>query len=99
MRIIDGYETGKINIPPALALETVDKTLRAKYEDVLPPKISMSLSGHKFINVMPAIVPSLNAAGIKIVSRYPERSPSLRSQILLYDLRTGEPKALMDAIL
>ena len=97
MRIIDGYEIGKINIPPALALETVDKTLRAKYEDVLPPKISMPLPGHKFINVMPAIVPSLNAAGVKIVSRYPERSPSLRSQILLYDLRTGEPKALMDA--
>lgn len=63
----------------------------------LPPKISMKQENHSFINVMPSIINNLNVAGVKVVTRYVERKPSLDSQILLYDAQTGENLALMDA--
>ena len=34
--------------------------------------------------------------GVKLVTRYPERKPSLDSTILLYDLQTGENVAVLD---
>lgn len=34
--------------------------------------------------------------GVKEVTRYPGRSPAVDSEILLYDLKTGAPSALMD---
>ena len=45
---------------------------------------------------MPVIIPYLNVAGVKEVIRYPERIPSLDSQIIIYDLNTGKPQAIMD---
>ena len=33
---------------------------------------------------------------MKLITRYPERKPSLDSEILLYDLNTGENIALLD---
>src|SRR5690606_36568570 len=35
--------------------------------------------------------------GVKIVSRYPDRSPSIMGVLLLCKYSTGEPLALMDA--
>ncbi len=43
---------------------------------------------------MPAIVGKYG--GVKLVTRYPERIPSLESQILLYEISTGNNLALMD---
>lgn len=63
---------------------------------ILPPKISMKQEGHVFYNTMPCIIPQYNIAGVKVVSRYPGRTPSLDSQILLYDLKAGKLKALID---
>lgn len=37
-----------------------------------------------------------SGGGVKIVTRYPERKPSLDSEILLYDLESGKNIALMD---
>src|SRR5690606_28027568 len=34
--------------------------------------------------------------GVKIVTRYPGRTPALDSQIILYDYKTGGLKALLD---
>ena len=45
---------------------------------------------------MPVIIPYLNVAGVKEVTRYPKRDPSLDSEILLYDLSTGDALALLD---
>lgn len=49
-----------------------------------------------FYNTMPVIIPSAKVAGVKLVTRYPKRNPSLKSEILLYDLETGENLAPMD---
>ena len=45
---------------------------------------------------MPCELPFLNVFGVKEVNRYPGRTPSLDSKILLYDLNSGKCKALMD---
>lgn len=97
MRIIDSFEIEKLNISSLDAIRLVDITLKEKHNDILPPKISMQMAGHKFINVMPAVLPALNVAGVKVVSRYPYLTPTLKSQLLLYDLGNGELKALLDA--
>lgn len=68
-----------------------------KDNSVLPPKISMKQENHSFINVMPSIIKNLEVAGVKVVTRYPNRVPSLDSQILLYNSNTGENLALLDA--
>lgn len=75
----------------------IDKALRAKNECLLPAKISMKQDGHKFMNVMPCIIPSLGVAGVKIVTRYPDREPSLKSDLFLYDNDDGTIKAVIDA--
>lgn len=66
---------------------------------LLPPKISMKPFEGSFINVMPCILPQINNkryGGVKIVTRYPGRIPSLSGQIMLLDAINGEYLALMD---
>ena len=64
----------------------------------LPHKISQTFNdGNNFINTMPAIIPSIDSAGVKIVSRYPNRKPSIKGELLLYSYSTGELQAVLDA--
>ena len=44
---------------------------------------------------MPSLIPKYSG-GVKIVTRYPGRTPALDSQIILYDYTTGTVKALLD---
>ncbi len=97
MKYICDEEINKLNISPQKMVEWVDETLRAKHYSVLPPKISMKQENHIFYNIMPCIIPSLGLAGVKAVNRYPQRDPSLRSHLMLYDYLSGELKAIMDA--
>ena len=68
----------------------------------MPPKISMKPSDGIFCNVMPGIIPAdisplgHSVGGVKVVTRYPDRNPSLDSKILLFNADTGENLALMD---
>ena len=96
MKVIDFKTILNLNIGIDTYLEWTKDVLLDKNNCILPPKISMKKEGHIFINVMPSIIDSQNVAGVKVVSRYPKRLPSLSSQILLYDSKTGESLALMD---
>ena len=49
------------------------------------------------MNTMPCMIPSLNVFGVKVVTRYPGRTPSIAGDLLLYREDTGELLALMDA--
>lgn len=49
------------------------------------------------MNTMPCIVPELNAMGVKLVTRYPERTKTIDGELLLYEYDTGRLLALMDA--
>ena len=65
-------------------------------EKFMQPNISMS--GKAFYNIMPCLIHNVNGVvgGVKVVTRYPERIPSLDSKILLFNADSGEFLALMD---
>ncbi len=97
MKIITFEDILKLQISPLECFEWVSEAIEKKKEALLPAKISLKpdLEG-VFYNTMPAIIPSINYGGVKLVTRYPKRNPSLDSEILLYNLLTGENVALMD---
>lgn len=70
--------------------------LKGSADIIMPPKASLKPYEGCFMNVMPCVLGGGRVGGVKVVSRIPERVPSLDSQILLYDLRTGENLALLD---
>ena len=95
------YVTNKmledLRIDSAQYVEWVENALSVKQKSLLPPKISIKQDGHRFFNVMPCIVPQLNIAGVKVVTRYPGREPSLKSELMLYSNDTGELGAILEA--
>lgn len=66
----------------------------------MPPKPGIHPRPNAFIHAMPAYVPSLRSAGIKWVSGFPENRqfglPYITGLIILNDLDTGLPYAVMD---
>lgn len=96
MKLINHEQIVNLGIPPHQCYEWVEEMLKYKAEAVLPPKISMKQKNHIFYNIMPCILPDNDIAGVKVVNRYPNRIPSLDSQIMLYNLKTGRLKAVLD---
>ena len=97
MKVISFDKITEMAVSPLQCYEWVSETISHKKTALLPPKISLKpeIPG-VFYNTMPAILPHANWAGVKLVTRYPQRAPSLDSQILLYNLKTGENLALLD---
>lgn len=97
MKIISFDKISELKLEPLLCYHWVDEALHTKEKAVLPAKISLKpgIPG-VFYNTMPSILPIQGWGGVKIVTRYPKRNPSLDSQILLYDINTGENIALLD---
>ncbi|NLD48710.1 MAG: ornithine cyclodeaminase, partial [Clostridiaceae bacterium] len=63
---------------------------------ILPSKMSIKPAKDIFYNVMPSLLPKYNVGGLKLVTRYPARVPTLDSQIMLFDYSTGSFNALLD---
>lgn len=97
MKIFDFNEISSLRILPESALEWVREAFMMKSDVCLPPKISIKQNGNEFFNTMPCLIPQLNRFGVKEVSRFPSRVPSLQSQILLYEASSGNLLSLMDA--
>lgn len=97
MKVITFEMIKNLNISPYTCFEWVSESILHKKDALLPAKISLkpNIEG-VFYNTMPSILPLENLAGLKLVTRYPERKPSLDSQILLYNLSSGENIAIMD---
>ena len=96
MLFISHKDIVELNLDPLKCYEWVDYVLQHKSDTILPAKLSLKPSLGVFYNVMPSMLLDLNVAGVKVVSRYPERSPALDSQILLFDTEQGQLKAIMD---
>ncbi len=97
MKIIPFDEIKKLSITPKNCYEWVEEIIKSKHSMLLPAKISLKPDiSNVFYNTMPCILPDAGWAGVKLVTRYPQREPSLDSEILLYDLTTGENLALLD---
>lgn len=98
MRIIDDEQIKTLRISPEQCVEWVREAFLIKDRCLLPPKISLHPKGTDFINTMPCIIPpEYHTFGCKIVSRIKGQSPSLNSELLLFDTRTGRMTTLMDA--
>lgn len=100
MKLITFDEIIGLGVTPEECYQWVSDMIRNKREVLLPPKISMKPQESVFCNVMPCIVPNESGeqyGGIKIVTRYPSREPSLDSKLLLFNANDGAFLALMDA--
>ena len=95
MKILTHSDIMNLNIDDVLAYKWIRESFLKKPETYLPPKISMK-DDSTFINVMPCILHNERWAGVKIVTRFPERIPTLNSEIILYDYATGNSLALLD---
>ena len=99
MKIITFKDITDLNISPSVCYDWAEYMIRNKDKTILPPKISMKPSDGVFCNVMPSIVEgsaNIGWGGVKVVTRYPHRVPSLESRILFMNADTGEFVALMD---
>ena len=98
MRIITNQQIADLGISPRECVEWVHESFCMKYEAQLPTKISLHPQGSDFINTMPCLLPEqYGRFGVKVVSRVAGQKPSLHSDLLLYDSKTGESLSLMDA--
>ena len=96
MKVIDFETIRNMGITPLQCYEWVSDMLTKKNETILPAKISMKPMNGVFYNVMPTVLLDDKRVGVKVVTRYPERNPSLESEILLYNLENGELLAILD---
>lgn len=97
MKVITFNQIKALNISPATCVDWVTESFKLKYESELPAKISVHPYDNVFFTTMPCLLPApINKFGVKEVSRYPERNPSLSSDILLYDSTSGNLLAMMD---
>lgn len=100
MYVVTHEDIVKLGISPKQCYDWVEYMLEHKEEMLLPPKTSMKLGDGVFCNVMPSVIDMPNGkkyGGVKIVSRYPQRVPSLDSKLILFDADNGDMKAIMDA--
>ena len=96
MRIINFEMIKSLKISPETCFQWVKEMFLKKNEALLPAKTSISLGNNIFFNTMPCCLSS-RYMGVKVVSRFPERSPALNADLILYDSSNGELLALMDA--
>lgn len=95
MKIINFSDIKQLNISPNQCYTWVEEMLKEKSKTILPPKTHIAPAEAMFCNVMPSFLNN-NFAGVKVVTRYPNRIPSLDSQILLMDAKEGTFLALLD---
>ena len=98
MKILDYECINSMDIKTSDCFLWAEEMIRNKDKAVLPPKTHLNMKGNIFCNVMPSII-SVEGhmyGGVKVVTRYPDRIPSLDSKIMLLDMETGEMLALLD---
>ncbi len=97
MKIITHDDIMNLGITPEEAFDWSEYVIRHKNDAILPAKISIKPQDMEgvFCNVMPCYFGEFG--GVKMVTRYPDRAPSLDSQLMLLDTKSGKTVALVDA--
>jgi len=91
-----------VNLPMPEIINALDQMFREKGEGrtEMPPKPGIHTRPDAFIHAMPAYIPSLESAGMKWVSGYPQNQakglPYISGLLILNDPETGLPTAVMD---
>jgi len=91
-----------VNLEMATIIDLLEKAFMDKGNGKveMPPKPGIHTMPDAFIHAMPAYIPSMESAGIKWVSGYPENFklglPYISGLLVLNDVVTGIPYAVMD---
>src|SRR5574338_357307 len=91
-----------VNLPMQAIIEYLEKAFMEKGNGnvEMPPKPGIHTMPDAFIHAMPAYIPSMQSAGIKWVSGYPENFkrglPYISGLMILNGIETGIPYAVMD---
>ena len=97
MKVIGHKDIIELDISKTLFFEWAKEAFEFKQHALLPAKTSIKYySGEGFMNTMPTILPFLGVYGVKVVTRNPLAIPNLRSNIMLFDLKTNDILAVMD---
>lgn len=92
-----------VGLPMRQIIDALDDMFREKGQGrvEMPPKPGIHTRPDAFIHAMPAYIPSLEAAGVKWISGYPDNQgkglPYITGLLVLNDPETGIPTAVMDA--
>jgi ornithine cyclodeaminase/alanine dehydrogenase-like protein (mu-crystallin family) len=92
----------KVDLDMATVINLLETAFREKGAGKveMPPKPGVHTMPDAFIHAMPAFIPALKSAGIKWVSGYPENYkrglPYITGLLILNDVETGIPYAVMD---
>lgn len=100
MKIISQYEIKNLGITAKQCCDWIRESFSIKHEAQLPAKISCHPNGFDFFTSMPCLLPEdadgNRFFGVKEVHRIKGAVPSLGSDMMLYDAKTGELLALVD---
>ena len=97
--IIQQQHIDALNISPKECIEWVKQGFLMKDYAQMPAKLSVHPQGEDFMTSMPCLLPKYNGRkyfGLKLVSRIEGQTPTLKSDITLYDAETGQLLAIMD---
>ena len=97
--VIQQEQIDRLRISPKECIEWVRQGFLLKDEAQMPAKLSVHPQGEDFMTAMPCLLPELNGRkyfGLKLVSRIEGQTPTLKSDITLYDAGTGQLLAVMD---
>lgn len=98
MKIISFEQINELGLDPAQSVEWVREAFLIKEHCQLPAKISLHPRGNDFFNTMPCMLPDeYHTFGCKVVTRVKGTTPSLKSNLMMYDTLTGAMTALFDA--
>lgn len=96
MKIITHEDILKLNIDYKELYSWIKDSFKKKDEAILPNKISITGDGGVFFNTMPSMIATDDVFGVKVVTRKYDRSPTIDSQIYLYDKNSYSIKAVLD---
>lgn len=101
MKIVTNQTIRSLQISPRECVKWIHESFSLKEQSQLPAKISVHPEDVDFFTTMPCLLPENNEGrryfGVKEVHRIEGAVPSLGSDILLYDAKTGQLLALLDA--
>lgn len=97
LNYISNNEISSLKIPFCYANQWIENAFLLKNKCFLPPKTSISFNDSQFFNTMPVVIPKLSAMGVKLISRFPNRTPTIDGHIILYNFNTGNLEYVLEA--
>lgn len=95
MKVITFEDIVSLRIEPLTCYEWASDVIKNKDNFEIPKKISIKPKEGVFYNTMPVYDKKKGYFGLKVVSRFPDRNPSVVGDIMLFD-QDGECITLMD---